>query len=191
MRLVRRWGRLVGGCVLVVLAYFYLPLTRDEVVRPEAANVMIVVVAIVGMAWLVVLEVRHQIDDFEDRRIDRLVVSVVVVMVGFSLIFYLLERANPTQISGLHTRIDALYFTVTTMSTVGYGDIHATGQIARMLVVIQIVFNLVIITTAAHLVSSKVREGVTEWGQRRRHHHLPDAPPPAESSAGSSADFPT
>src|SRR5262245_19886213 len=145
MRLVRRWGRLVGGCVLVVLAYFYLPLTRDEVVRHGAANVLIVIGAITGMAWLVVLEVRHQMDDFEDRRIDRIVVSVVVVMVGFSLIFYLLERSDPTQIAGLHTRIDALYFTVTTMSTVGYGDIHATGQVARILVVIQIVFNVVII----------------------------------------------
>src|SRR4051812_40127551 len=185
MALVRRWGRLVGGCALVVIAYFYLPLSRDEVVRHQAANVMIVVVAIVGMAWVVVIEVRHQIDDFEDRRIDRLVVSVVVVMVGFSLIFYLLARSNPSQIAGLHTRIDALYFTLTTMSTVGYGDIHATGQVARAVIVVQILFNLVIITTAAHLVSSKVRETVGTRGQRRRH-EVP-AEPPTDASADSPA----
>jgi hypothetical protein len=165
---VRRWGRLVVGCGLIVLAYFYLPLTREEVVHSEATTVVIMLVAVVGMAFLVLLEVRNQIDYGEDRRIDRLVVAVVVVLVGFSLIFYLLNRAQPGQVAGLDTRLDALYFTLSTLSTIGYGDVHAAGQLARGLVVLQIVFNLVILTTAARLVSEKFRTAAHEREEQRR-----------------------
>ena len=52
---------------------------------------------------------------------------------------------SPAEISGLDTRIDALYFTLTTMTTTGYGDIHATGQLARVLVSVVFVFNIVFI----------------------------------------------
>jgi hypothetical protein len=42
----------------------------------------------------------------------------------------------------MSTRIDAVYFTVTTLSTVGFGDVHAVGQAARLVVTGQILVNL-------------------------------------------------
>ena len=59
---------------------------------------------------------------------------IVLLVMAFSLTFFLLELASPGQIEELHTRTDALYFTLSTMATVGYGDVHAVGQAARALV---------------------------------------------------------
>jgi hypothetical protein len=42
-------------------------------------------------------------------------------------------------------RTDALYFTVTTFATVGFGDITATSQIARLMVTVQMVLDLLIL----------------------------------------------
>jgi hypothetical protein len=40
------------------------------------------------------------------------------------------------------------------ISTVGFGDIHATGSFARMLVTVQMLFNLIYIGTALRVLSS-------------------------------------
>ena len=37
------------------------------------------------------------------------------------------------------------------MSTVGYGDVHAEGQVARALVCILIVFNVVVVASLARI----------------------------------------
>jgi hypothetical protein len=53
----------------------------------------------------------------------------------------------PRQMAGLSTRTDALYFTLSTMTTIGYGDVHAEGQVARALVCGLIVFNVVVVAS--------------------------------------------
>ena len=70
--------------------------------------------------------------------------------------------------AGLHTRLDSLYFTMTTLTTVGYGDIHATGQTARALVLVQMVFNVVFVAAAATLLSARIREAARERFEARR-----------------------
>ena len=45
---------------------------------------------------------------------------------------YVVLADHPGQMEGIETKIDALYFTVTTLATVGFGDIHPVGQVARV-----------------------------------------------------------
>ena len=59
-----------------------------------------------------------------------LVALVEVAMVTFALAYYTMAIHSQTQMSGIHTRLDALYFSATTTTTVGYGDIHSIGQLA-------------------------------------------------------------
>lgn len=80
-----------------------------------------------------------------------------MVLVGFSIGYYSLAQ-NSDQIPGIHTRLDSLYFTATTLSTVGYGDIVATGQFARGMVTAQIVINLTLIAGGLRLVTSAAQE---------------------------------
>jgi voltage-gated potassium channel Kch len=62
------------------------------------------------------------------------------------------------QFPAMHTRVDALYFTVTTLGTVGFGDIVPAGQAARLLVTIQIMLNLMLIGAAFRLIGQRVSQ---------------------------------
>jgi hypothetical protein len=75
----------------------------------------------------------------------------------FALGYYVLALSTPGQVDGLETRTDALYFTLSTVATVGYGDVHAVGQLARGLVIVQIVFNAVFVAALVTALRSRVR----------------------------------
>jgi voltage-gated potassium channel len=64
----------------------------------------------------------------------------------------------PGQFVDLHTKTDALYFNISTIATVGFGDVHAAGQLARAAVTVQIVFNLVFLGAAVTMISGFVRQ---------------------------------
>jgi voltage-gated potassium channel len=57
---------------------------------------------------------------------------------------------------------DALYFSISTLATVGFGDVHAAGQLARGAVAVQIVFNLVFVGTVAAMISGLMRHRATK-----------------------------
>ncbi len=86
-----------------------------------------------------------------------LVASMVIF--GFSAIYVAVNR-RAGQFEGIGTRLDAMYFTVTTVATVGYGDIHPSGQLARGLVSIQMVFDLTLLALSIRLLSSAARHRV-------------------------------
>ena len=90
-------------------------------------------------------------------RLRGLLVAVYVAVLFFSTAFYLLERSQPGQFADLQTRVDAVYFALTVLSTVGFGDVHAVGQTARVLVSTQIVFNLLVISLAVGAVREATR----------------------------------
>lgn len=57
----------------------------------------------------------------------------------------------------METRTDALYFTIVTMATIGYGDIHATGQFARVLVMIAVLFQFTFLTALISTITRRLR----------------------------------
>ena len=88
-----------------------------------------------------------------------LAMLLVLLVMASSLTFFLLNQTAPDQITGLETRTDALYFTLSTMTTVGYGDIHAEGQLARALVCVLLVFNVVVVASLIRLYTTRDRAG--------------------------------
>ena len=87
----------------------------------------------------------------------RLVLLLVLVVMAFAATFYLLAQV-PGEFSGLGTRTDALYFTVVMMTTIGFGDIHPTGQLARGLVVVAVVFHLLVVTSLVSTLLVRLRQ---------------------------------
>jgi voltage-gated potassium channel len=112
------------------------------------------------LALLILVAIRRLLKAGEGARIRGLVLLLVLTVLWFSWCDQSVAML-PGQFAGLDTKIDAVYFTVSTLSTVGYGDVHATGQLARAAVTVQIVFNLVFIGLAVATVSGFVRSRAT------------------------------
>lgn len=91
---------------------------------------------------------------------EAVLMVVAMLVFGFSSVYLAVNR-DVGQFEGLETRVDALYFTVTTLSTVGYGDVHATGQSARLLVTLQILFDLSLLAVSVRLLLGAARQGRT------------------------------
>jgi voltage-gated potassium channel len=177
----RRWFRLAATCAAIIALYFLVPATPRLAQHDVLARTLASVAALGLVAWLVTRQLRLHIDH-DDRRVDGLVASVVTMVMVFSLCFYLLEQQQPSQLEDLHTRVDALYFTMSTLVTIGYGDVHAVGQTARILVMVQMLFDVVFIAAASSLLSSRVRAVAARHAQARRSDGSPR--PPGDSAPG-------
>jgi voltage-gated potassium channel len=96
-------------------------------------------------------------------RIEHLVAIVFWAIAVFVLVYARLGGI-PGEFAGLATRLDAFYFAFTTLATVGFGDVHASGQAARLVVTIQIVFNLVVLALAAQVLVTALRRHARDLG---------------------------
>ena len=56
-----------------------------------------------------------------------------------------MERASAASFTEPLTRTDALYFTVTVFSTVGFGDISPKSEAARVVLIVQMLADLVLL----------------------------------------------
>ncbi|WP_456843749.1 potassium channel family protein [Cellulomonas sp. P5_C6] len=83
-----------------------------------------------------------------------------VFLVLFASGYYLMAQADPANfnVGGL-TRTDTLYFTLTVFSTVGFGDINATSQVGRTVVMVQMVLNLILVGAGVRLLTQAVHIG--------------------------------
>ena len=135
-RSLLRSGVLVAG---LTVGYALLPL-RGELWWVGAA---VGLGAIVGVVPITVRRF-HAVRRSEQPvlvAVEAIVLLVAMLVLGYAAVYYAMD-VDQGQFDGLVTRVDSVYFTVTTLSTVGYGDIHATGTAARVLVTIQIMMNL-------------------------------------------------
>lgn len=134
------------GIVGLLVAYYAFPVDWGT----SGTAVVSLVLTAAGLALvgtMMVKELNHLRHGEETRGPRALSLLLVLLVMSFALAFFLLNQVEPDQIADLNTRTDALYFTLSTMATVGYGDIHAQGQLARGLVAGLIVFNVVVVAS--------------------------------------------
>jgi hypothetical protein len=91
------------------------------------------------------------------RAVEAVAVSVPLLLVLFASTYVVTERATPGSFSEPLTRIDAMYFTVTVFATVGFGDVAARTETARLLVTVQMLVDLVLIGVIAKVLVGAVQ----------------------------------
>ncbi|WP_407564671.1 potassium channel family protein [Streptomyces sp. 184] len=161
------WLREVLPVALMVVAYFLLPLHLLGTDRPELSWTLFAL-ALGAVTALLLREIRAVLMDVPNARPG---VTIPLLMIGSILVFAAAYNAiarESAEFHGLRTRVDALYFTVATVATVGYGDITARGQTARILVMGQITYSFVFLTAAATALSRRLRRALGEGSGKGR-----------------------
>lgn len=150
----KRWRRrlvanLLAVAVFVVAVlglYFVLPVGEKGSVNLAAgAALMVVAAGLLVLVYLLGLRRVARSRTPAVSAVSLLLMFLVVFVVLFAFAYRSLEAQQPGQIPGLQTPLDGLYFTVTVLTTVGFGDITPVGQAARALATVQMVVNLVFI----------------------------------------------
>jgi voltage-gated potassium channel len=151
---LRGSARLGTQIALVVAVYYLVPFGEPVTASglwARLAGTAAVLAVLALVSWRLGRHLRHEMrGPAEAVRVDVLVLAVVAGLVVFAAADLVVARLGPGQFVGLETKTDALYFALTTVTTVGYGDVHATGQLARSLVIVQMLFDAVVLAAAAH-----------------------------------------
>lgn len=63
----------------------------------------------------------------------------------FATAYFLMERSTANAFSEHLTRLDSVYFAVTVLTTVGFGDIAGRSEAARALVTVQMIADLLLL----------------------------------------------
>ncbi|MFD7901112.1 potassium channel family protein [Kitasatospora sp. NPDC059722] len=155
---VRAWYWLLGSFTLLMVGYFTLPLEWFGDRRP-VVSWGVFVGALAGLTGTLVAKIVGVMRGTAKRPVVWLIFLICLTMTIYAATYYVLG-ARKAEFNGLETRLDALYFTVVTMATVGYGDITPSGQAARLVVVLQIGYNFVFLATAAGTLSRAIRSNV-------------------------------
>lgn len=135
--------------LVALVLYFTLPMDGSSWLLSAGVGLVATVIAVPYAVRRIgkIKAASHPL--LEALAVISLMVSMVIV--GFAAGYYNMAIRSD-QFTGIHTKLDGLYFTIVTVGTVGYGDITPTGQAARALVSAQIMINLTLIGTVVRLI---------------------------------------
>lgn len=144
----RSWVAWLVAVAVAVTAYESLTIEWLKWTMLLAGAVPFAGVIVVQLRYFVGAAVplyRGTVGTGEDRsRVFRLaVISYVLVVFEFALVYTILSRLDPGAFNvGELDLPSAIYFSATTIATVGFGDIAAVQPLVRLLVVGEIVIGL-------------------------------------------------
>lgn len=149
-------ARSLGVVALTLVVYAVLP------VRTASSAAGIILAAVAGMVVVGLVFIRQL------GRISKANSPALAGVEALALVFGIFITMQALIYVGLSTRdagsftepldkMDGLYFAVTVLTTVGFGDITATTALARGVVTFQMVVNLALIGTAVKVLSTSTR----------------------------------
>jgi voltage-gated potassium channel len=126
-----------------VTIYYLLPLDRTS----SWAAVTMLVIGLVLFIGLIAFQVRSIVRSRFPalRAIEALATSVPLFLLLFASVYVVMATISASNFGEQLTHTDGLYFTVTVFSTVGFGDITAKTEAARLVVTSQMIADLLII----------------------------------------------
>jgi voltage-gated potassium channel len=149
--------RTIATIIVVVAIYFLIPMDRPITATAVIGLVTGVLALFAVIAWQIreIMRAEHP----GVRAVEALAFAIPVCVLLFATIYFLMAHAQSVTF-GVHlSRTDAMYFSATVFTTVGFGDIAAKSQAARMIVTSQMMLDLVIIGIVVRAVVSAIKIG--------------------------------
>jgi voltage-gated potassium channel len=157
--------RLIAGAVLrvvliaavLVVLYYVLPLDRPWD-SDTAVRLVIGLLVFAGvMVWGVRIIAGSRYPGV--RAAEALALVLPFFLLLFASTYFVLERNSAASFTQPLTRTDALYFTVTVFTTVGFGDITAKSETARVVVIVQMLAGLAFLGAGVRVLLGAVQHG--------------------------------
>jgi 4-amino-4-deoxy-L-arabinose transferase-like glycosyltransferase len=152
------WGtaiRIVVVVALMFVAYGIAPLDdrRDgETAARLLRTVGMIVIVVAWQLWAI-----HVARFPALRAIEGFALIVPLVLLGFAATYVRMAATNPDAFSQPLDRVGAVYFSMTIMATVGFGDIAATTDAARIAVMLQMAADVIVLVVVARVMVNSVR----------------------------------
>ena len=156
-KIVRALLRAAGSTIVLVVIYYVLPLDHS-------AGWLAITMLVIGLAALIGL-VAFQVHSIIAsqypglRAVEALATSIPLFLLLFASTYVVMTTLSASSFSQPMTRTNALYFTVTVFATVGFGDITAHTQAAKLVVTGQMIIDLIILGLGARVILGAVTRG--------------------------------
>lgn len=156
--LVRSGLRILGIALGMLLLYAVVPVPGRSGAAALLAMIagLILFLVLVGWQLHTIVSAEHPVL----RAAEVVVFALPMLVVIFAFTFLTISRADPQSFSEPLGRVDAMYFTVSNLATVGFGDITATSPGARVVVTFQLLFDLALLAGLVRLVVLATRTGL-------------------------------
>ena len=163
----RRQGLLIIGRSFLVSAavgvgYFVLPFDSPLAMDTglELAGGLVLISGL--LTWEVRGILHSPFPAFQ--AVAALAITVPLFLILFATTYYLMGDTDPSNFSEPLTRLDSLYFTITTFATVGFGDVTAVSQLARAVVSTQMALGLILVGLIARVIFAAVQVARSRQG---------------------------
>ncbi len=143
--------------VVLVVLYYVLPL-NGRWDSQAAIRLLVGVLVFAGvMAWEVRVIAGSRYPGL--RAAEALGLILPLYLVLFASTYFVMEQVSAASFTEPLTRTDALYFTVTVFSTVGFGDITAKSEAARVVLIVQMLGDLALLGAGIRVLVGAVQRG--------------------------------
>lgn len=142
---------------ILIALYYLLPFERSLDV-PLVASVIGGLVLVAGLA---VVETRAILRSAQPglKAVEALAIVIPLLILTFAATYVLISDADESVFTEALTKTDALYFSMTVFSSVGFGDISAVSQGARLVVSAQIAADLLMLGLGVRIMVGAAKRG--------------------------------
>lgn len=155
--LMRVVVRTVITVALLIAAYALLP-PRDLVdgdIGVRLVTALLLFVAVLVLQFFAIMR-----DPTPELRAGAaMIVAVTLLVLMFSMTYATLAVSHPDWFSEPIDKASAIYFTVTILGTVGFGDITAVDRTARWVVTAQMILDLTLVVALGRVLVTAARAG--------------------------------
>jgi len=150
--------RALAITVVLLAGYYLLPLERLSSV-PMWLTLAVGLLALAAVATLqvrAVIRARHP----ALKAVEALATTAPLFLLLFAAAYVLMAAADASNFNvETLTRTDSIYFTITIFATVGFGDITAASEAARILVTAKMILDLIVLGLGIRILVGAVEVG--------------------------------